>query len=87
MRDRRFELTVEGHRIVMTGTPSGRDVIRLIRGELGYDEQLELIATHCAEHDLEGDLLDAPFDFVDAVGQAWLAAAREAALPPRPGRR
>lgn len=84
--ERRYALEVDGHKLVM-GPLSARDVVAIIRGQLDPADQIELIARSCIEHDLEGDLLDAPWDFVEAVGQAWLAAAREASLPPRTRRR
>jgi hypothetical protein len=84
--DRRYELEVEGHRLVM-GPMTARDVVALLRGQMDAADQIELIVRGCIEHDLPGDLLDAPWDFVEAVGQAWLTAVRESALPPQRGRR
>lgn len=81
-----IDVEVEGHKFKLR-EPTAREVVDVLRGATDPAGQLELIAAACVEHDLGGDLLDAPLGLVLAVGQAWLVAAQETALPPATGRR
>lgn len=81
-----IEVSVQGHTFRLR-EPTAREVVDVLRGTIDPAGQLELIAAACAEHDLGGDLLDAPLGLVLEVGRAWLVAAQEDALPPATGRR
>jgi hypothetical protein len=73
------ELT--GFTVVM-GSATGRDLIRIKRGEADEADILELVQTRCIEHDFDvADLADLDFWIVAEILEAWMGALNETAVP------
>jgi hypothetical protein len=82
---RRYTLNLNGElkgfRVVM-GAMSGRDLIRMQRGDMTEADVLELVQARCLEHDFNiSDLTDLEFWIVAEILEAWSDAQTEVAIP------
>jgi hypothetical protein len=67
---------------VVMGSATGRDLIRIKRGEADEADILELIQTRCIEHDFDvEDLADLDFWIVAEILEAWMSSLNETAVP------
>jgi hypothetical protein len=70
-----------GFNVVM-GSATGRDLIRIKRGEADEADILELVAARCIEHDFDVEgLADLDFWIVAEILEAWMGALNETAVP------